>query len=719
MFGAKSRETTRVAVALALGLAGIVVAVAFVLSGVPVRVLNTNSATDGSTAVAIPGGGGLCQGGEALPRGTSALRLALEATVGPEVTVAVRSGGRVIARGTHGSGWTGGDVTVPIAKIARTTPAASVCFVLGTTRELVLMVGRPLRTASGAAAPGARMGVEYLAPGNRSWWSSALSVARRIGLGHAPSGTWVMLLLAALMAIVVALASCLYVRELGAVARNGARAARRRTGRLGPLALVFRRLPTAAWICALIACLNAACWSILSPPFQAPDEPAHFAYVQQLAEVHRLPVSDGTVYSLEEETALDDLHQSDVQFRPGAPTISTEAEQQKLERDLEQPLSRSGTGDAGTAASEPPLYYALETIPYELASGGTLLDRLELMRLLSAVFGGLTALFAFMFVREALPAIRWAWTVAGLGVALAPLLGFMSGVVNPDALLLAVSAALFFLIARAFHRGLTRWLAGAIGATIAVGLLTQLSFVGLLPGALVGLIVIALRTSQGDRRRGYGALAIAVAVAASPALLYLLFSAAANHRSLSIVSDLASTVGRQGSVLDEVSYIWQFYLPRLPGMHDYFPGIFTTRQLWFDGLVGLYGWAETVFPGWVDDLALLPAALVGVLCLRALVASRAALRRRALELLVYAAMGTGVLAVVGVASYEDNVLGTQGPYWEPRYLLPMLALFGVVLALAARGAGRRWGPVVGAAIVVLILAHDIFSQLLVVSRYYS
>jgi hypothetical protein len=42
-----------------------------------------------------------------------------------------------------------------------------------------------------------------------------------------------------------------------------------------------------------------------------------------------------------------------------------------------------------------------------------------------------------------------------------------------------------------------------------------------------------------------------------------------------------------------------------------------------------------------------------------------------------------------------------------------------VLALAARGAGRRWGPVVGALIVVAILAHDIFSQLLVVSRFYS
>jgi hypothetical protein len=49
----------------------------------------------------------------------------------------------------------------------------------------------------------------------------------------------------------------------------------------------------------------------------------------------------------------------------------------------------------------------------------------------------------------------------------------------------------------------------------------------------------------------------------------------------------------------------------------------------------------------------------------------------------------------------------------------MLALWGALLALAARGAGRRWGPIVGVAIVSLVLAHDLFSQLLVISRYYG
>jgi hypothetical protein len=706
----------RVVVAMSVGLALIALAVALVLSGGPVRVLGANSFVTGNAAVLIPSGEGTCQGGEVLPRGTTALRLELEAPIGPGVRVTVLSGGRVLARGTHGAGWTGGDVTVPIAQVRRTTPGVDVCFALGPTREHVLMVGRVVQRSERTALP-VGMGIEYLAPADHSWWSSAQSIARRIGLGRAPAGTWVALLLVALMAAVATFATCLCIHELGTFARRTARAAP--TGPLARLVRVARRIPTAAWVCALVACLNAACWSILSPPFEAPDEPAHFAYVRRLADAHRLPANGGQRFSVEEETVLQDLRYDQVQFRPGQQTISTQTEQRKLQRDLAQRQATGEMGDAGLAATEPPLYYALETIPYELGSSGSLLDRLELMRLLSAIFGGLTALFAFMFVREALPGERWAWTVGGLGVALAPLLGFMSGALNPDALLFAASAALFYLLARAFRRGLTYRLAAAIGVSVAVGLFTQLEFLGLVPGTLAGLVVAAVRTPAGSARARSKLLAVGLAALACPALLYLLFNAVTNHQTLSAVSGLSSSVARRGSPLDEASYIWQLYLPRLPGMTNYFPGILTTRQLWFNGLVGLYGWAETVFPAWVDDLVLLPAGLVAALCLRALAAGRATLGRRMVELLVYASMGGGVLAVVGFASYQTNIIEMAGSYWEPRYLLPLLPLFGAVLALAARGAGRRWGPVAGALIVVLILAHDVFSQLLVVARYYA
>ncbi|HEY2768553.1 MAG TPA: hypothetical protein VGI76_09855, partial [Solirubrobacteraceae bacterium] len=75
-------------------------------------------------------------------------------------------------------------------------------------------------------------------------------------------------------------------------------------------------------------------------------------------------------------------------------------------------------------------------------------------------------------------------------------------------------------------------------------------------------------------------------------------------------------------------------------------------------------------------------------------------------------------ALVGASDYLEYPQST-GSYVQPRYLLPLLALYGAGLAVAARGAGRRWGPVLGAAIVVLFIAHDLFSGLLEISRFYS
>ena len=483
-----------------------------------------------------------------------------------------------------------------------------------------------------------------------------------------------------------------------------------------------RRVPRRALLCALVAGLNAACWSLITPPFQAPDEPSHFAYVQQLAETGRLPSSSGFAFSAEEEAALRDLRQPEVRWHPEVPAISSPAAQQRLRSDLASPLSRVGPGDAGAAASEPPAYYALETIPYYLGSGASLLDRLELMRLVSALMAGLTALFSFLFVRESLPAAPWAWTAGGLGVALFPLLGFSCGVVTPDALLFAVSSAIFYCLARAFRRGLTRGPAVAIGALSAIGFATKLNFVGLAPGVLLGLVILARRGTPGAadaRRRGraFDSLALALAIAAIPICVYAAHNLI-EHRE--ILGQVSGTAGRAlgGSPLSEASYVWQLYLPRLPGMSAYFPGLFTTRELWFDRTVGLYGWLDTAFPTWVYSLALIPAGLIAALGLRTLIANRRAVRARVAELVVYLAIGAGTMALVGASSrLAQSVEGTS--FAQPRYMLPMAALLAAALAIAARGAGRRWGPAVGAVIVILSLAHDVFSQLQVIARFYG
>ena len=481
---------------------------------------------------------------------------------------------------------------------------------------------------------------------------------------------------------------------------------------------LFKRVPVAAWVCAIVATMNAACWSLITPIFQGIDEPDHFAYVQQLAETGHLPAA-GAANALpsDETAALIGLHQQLTRFKPQARAISSLAEQRTLDSDLALHLAPAWPVNAGTAGREPPLYYVLATIPYELASGGNILARVQTVRLLSALLAGLAALLSVMFVREILPGTPWAWTVGGLGVALMPMLGFISSVVNPESMLIAITCAVFYLLARAFRHGLTSRRAAAIGLAVAAGFLTKLNFIGLAPGALIAIPVLTLRAARATGRIRYAPAAVAYSIACAPVGLYILTSVLSAQKVLATAS-VASQLAR-GSMLRELDYIWQFYLPKLPGMHSEFPGILTTRNLWFDGLVGRFGWDDTFFPAWIYTIALIPAGILTALCLRALVSGREKLELHSSELAVYATMAFGLALLVGATSYISEQTPGGGPYWQPRYFLPLIPLLAVALALAARGAGRRWGPIVGVLIVTLILAQDVFGQLQTIARYYG
>lgn len=478
----------------------------------------------------------------------------------------------------------------------------------------------------------------------------------------------------------------------------------------------FRRVPAAAWICAAIAFLNVAAWSIITPPFQGRDENEHFAYVAQLAETGTLPRAEVEV-SPREVDALIGLRYGQVRFTPYELAISSDAEQRTLIEDVNAGASRRATGGAEQASSEPPLYYALQTIPYALGSGDILVQ-LQLMRLFGALLGAATALLVFLFLREILLSVPWAATVGAVCVALQPQFAFTAGTVNPDTMLLAVSAAIFLCLARGLRRRFTRRLAVVLGVLIAVGFVTYFSFIGVAVGAFVGLVVLAVREARHQRREALWLFAIAAGIGLTPVVLYALRNDLMGRHTFGLASAIAGALTVK-SFFSELSYVWEMYLPRIPGMEHYFAGIATWKDIWFDRSVGLYGWMDTMFPTWVDDVALVPAGAIALLCGREMLKRRHALKVRLPEFGSYAAIVVGVLGMLGATSYSTDAVGHELALGEPRYLLPILPLLGAAVALAVRGAGRRWMPVAGAAIVMLFLAHDVFSQLQVIARYYG
>lgn len=502
--------------------------------------------------------------------------------------------------------------------------------------------------------------------------------------------------------------------------RRARRRARGDAPRRAAVARARLRVPPAALVCALVATLNAAAWSIVTPPFQVPDEQSHYAYAEYLVAHGRPPSSRASdAYSGSENAALGATRAEAVHFVPGNAPIWSAHDARQLARVLDRARdTRGGNGAAREVGSEPPLYYALQTIAYRLAAGGDVLDRLQLMRLLSALLAGVTVLFTYLFLRELLPGRPWSWTVGALGVAFQPLFAFISGGVNSDALLYAASAAVFYLLARGFRRGLTPRLAVALGAATATGLMTKFNAFGLLPGVAFGLLALAIR-AEGVRVRALRLPLLALAVALAPTLLELALNATVWGRPA--LGAAASNYGLHGNVHPTpwggISYAWQFYAIPLPGQ-DAPLGPLPPWESWFGGFVGLFGWIDTQFPRWVYWAALGPFAALVALAASAFARSRTAVRRRRVELLVYALTALAMALFVAAASYVIYLRYHQNVA-QARYLLPLLPLYAGVLALATRALGARWMPIVGCTIVALAIAHDVFAQLLVVSRYYS
>ncbi len=208
----------RIAVALAASLLAIAVAMVAALAHAPLTVARQNLPQTHHPLGSTERAGSACQGGESLPRDTSAIRLGITAALGPRVTLQILSGPRVITRGAHAAGWDGASVTVPVKPVARTFTPVRICFQLRQLNGPVEMLGVPTGHARAATSEGrpltGRMHIEYLRPGGASWWSMATATAWRFSIGRAASGPWNVFAVLALAALLVALSLWTATREL-------------------------------------------------------------------------------------------------------------------------------------------------------------------------------------------------------------------------------------------------------------------------------------------------------------------------------------------------------------------------------------------------------------------------------------------------------------------------------------------------------------------------
>ncbi len=485
------------------------------------------------------------------------------------------------------------------------------------------------------------------------------------------------------------------------------------------------RIPRAGRVCFLLAFVNAAIWSVVIPPFQVPDEIAHFGYAQYFAETGKAPPQGPRAqYSPQEQVALNALDFFSVIGHPAQRGLLTPVEDRGLRAALASNPSPHGEGGSSSATNQPPLYYALEAIPYWLSPSHNILTRLALMRLLSALMAAFTVLFIYLFLRELLPGSPWAWTVGALVVAFQPSFDFLAGGVHGDNLLFLASAATFLALARAYNRGLNARRGAAIGVATAVGVLGKLTFIAFLPGIALAIALLAWRAWSSDRRQALTGVALAGLIVLAPVVLYAVLNATVWHRGGITAGGLAGAAAPSEhgphtvSWIETIEYTWELYLPKLPFFRHNLLGGLPLTAIWVDGTVGHFGWLDYTFPTWVYTLAKWIFLALGLMAVITLVRMRARTRGLLGLLICFGVMAAGLLGAIGYDGIRYRI-NTGDTFEQARYLFPLLAFYALFVVLASRGFGRRWGPVVGGVLVILAMAHGLFAETLTISRYYG
>ena len=511
-------------------------------------------------------------------------------------------------------------------------------------------------TIDGRQSPGG-ITMTYYRPGTESLIALAPVIAQRIGLtrGHF-GGAWRGL------AILLCFGAGLVAGAWLLIGLARGRAPRR-----------------AALLCAAVAALNSFAWGLLTPTFQIPDEPYHLSYVQDLAEHGEPPMPTAERPNrTSDELGLVAARGARLrtQLQPGQ-TAELERPARRRARRRPGPRAEHATTRAPSRTSRdyPPLYYAALVPVYAAthASGGSTLDAVTPMRVLGGLLAGVTVLALFAFLAELFPGRPAIAAGVALICAYQPVFTWIQAGVNPDALLIPLGAVFFWLLARAWRRGLDVWTAVGLGLAFAASVLTKLSALGLAPGFACALALLAWR----ERRGRWVAPVVAGALAAAvPIALYLIVNTLVWDRSLlpgGVRSAAAGPAVAAGShVSGFFSYLWQYVLPPTGSMTNFFGVGWLPKDFWTPMWVGKFGWFDYQFPAAVNHaaFALLRASSRSPRWPRSSSGGGATGRSRCCS-------RSSPAACAGRSRRPATSCGVQGNtiFEQARYLMPLLALY--------------------------------------------
>ena len=398
-------------------------------------------------------------------------------------------------------------------------------------------------------------------------------------------------------------------------------------------------------------------WDRATPPFDNPDEPAHWNYVKFVATRFQLPVLRPGDDPAQLLSKLVSEH-----FPPGQSIATIRYE-----------------------FHQPPLYYASAAVLYKLTLGLPQRQHVEVVRLLSLLYGLATVWLSWLFARLLAPREHWLALATAAFVAFVPMHINMAAAVDNDALSNMLLTLTVVLLLRWLQRGVGWKGAIAIGFVIGLGALTKVSTLVALPLAVLTAFLRWRRADAGhDPLPPLGALVVSGVVT----LLVWGWWVIRNMLTYGVRDPLALTINRI------------VVAQPLTG-----PITLTTAKnfatVTFHSFWAQFGWMGIPVPAVYPPLELLTLlAFVGTLV--ALVRfveahpGEWALSARGGELLLL--VGWPLLVLASVVQYNLTFIQEQG-----RYLFPAIGGFGFCFMLGlSRLAGPRLSPLVLLAVSFLL-----------------
>ena len=402
--------------------------------------------------------------------------------------------------------------------------------------------------------------------------------------------------------------------------------------------------------------IAGALFAIYTPPWQTPDEPAHYNYIRQVAEDGCCPQIEIGDWQSDYLSAL-----TTARFAP-------------------ELLDRLDT--IQYEDHHPPLYYLLASVVYKLSAGG-----LVALRLFSVLLAAGVVVLSYQISLRILPSQpQVALGVMALTAFLPQHLSMMSAVNNDALAELIVALMLFWLLRYLDEENVPLW---QLGLLTGLALLTKITIYFV---ALLAPLAIWLKW-----RREKGSLRVLIRALATVALLAGIMGGVWWLRNITVYGfpDFLGLAAHDRVVSDQLrtaDYIVQY------GSANYLRQLLSTT---FKSFWGQFGWMalplDGVLGGWIyRGFALL--ALVG--CAGALLGggqSRSSTNDNEPARQIPAAVWVILLTTVLVVLLQYVYYNIEFVQWQGRYLFPALIPIAFVLVVGidhwrARLLGRWDAP---------------------------